>query len=127
MRLQGFILKDKWDDAYEQLKRFVQDVRAVLDNGITLGDHLRGELVGPVRWNSKAPTVFATTRTTRPTAVVALSATKTGAIGNTVTSWSPVTWTWTTYTSSAPTVSVSAISGLAASTDYDVVFFVMGG
>lgn len=129
MRLQGFILKTEWKDAVEQLRRFVQDVRSVLDNGVSISEHFRGELVGPVLFNSRtAPTVVLTTRTTKPQAVVALSAVKTATPEAGLVSWSPCTWTWTGSTQTQKGyASVSAIAGLAANTDYNVTFWIVGG
>lgn len=128
MRLQGFILKTEWKDAAEQLRRFVQDATGGLAGHLTIADNMEGELSPVVRWNSTSGAIqVATSRRSKPTAVVALTAAVVSDPGSVV-SWSPVKWKWSPSSQTGSNmVEVSDIGFLARATDYDVTFWIAGG
>lgn len=79
------------------------------------------------RWNSDAPAPAVALRTTatRPRAVLCLAAALPDGSGSVV-SGVPVSWRWTP-SRAAMAITIDALGGLAASTDYDVTLWVVGG
>jgi len=85
-----------------------------------------GELAA-CRWNSDAPAPVVALRTTatRPRAVLCLAAALPDGSGSIV-SGASVSWRWTP-SRAAMAITIDALGGLAASTDYDVTLWIVGG
>ena len=122
MKVNSIIMrsKAKWEDYSGLLDTWIRQVTAVLSGEWTIADQAKGE-VKTVRWNSDlSPLVVALANPAKPAAIIMLNAGHKGA--DAFASGATIEWEY-----NGKSVSVVSISGLTASTDYDVTLWMVGG
>lgn len=102
---------------------WIRDVSAALTHGVSLADNMAGELV-TFRWNSDAPPTVLLKSTSKPIGLLVISASEPG--GAAVASGMAIAWQWAP-SSTQGKVQITTIDILAASTDYDVTAWAVGG
>lgn len=122
MRIEAITIKESWADMVRPLQALVRQLVGILNGGVRLDEQSAGEVKKGVRYIGGETLTVSTKLKTTPAAVLVLSAREALTGSATVISGCAVTWS---YANGA--ISITAITGLTASTDYLVTLWVVEG